>query len=73
MVVHNELVSSVLVVVKEQHGITVAHANYGTTMPIRAFITVMIVVFVGKVEVLGRTSFTARYVSKTMIRTWVTS
>lgn len=41
-------------------GITVGYASYGTTIPIRAYITVTIVESVEKDVVLERTSFIAR-------------
>jgi hypothetical protein len=59
--VHNGLVSSALVVAKEQPGTIVMFASFGTMIPIKAFITVMIVVYAEKAEVLGKIFSTARY------------
>ncbi len=55
--------NSVLVVEREQLGITAMCVNCGTMTQPKAFITVTIVVYVGKVEVLGKIFSIARSVA----------
>jgi hypothetical protein len=58
----NVLANSALNAAKEQHGIIVASANYGTMTPIRAYTIAAIAESVGKAVVLEKTSFIARLV-----------
>ena len=68
----NEPVNSALVAAKEQPGIIVMFANFGTMIPPKTFTTAMIVVFAGKAEALEKISSIARFVLSRRLYNYLT-